>query len=240
MKSIKTIVLPTSHKFYSSMVYFTTETNRFLRQLSENNSSSWFKSNKERFEKNVKLPFEIFVNDLIVELGNVKDLHSISPKDCIFRINRDVRFSKDKSPYKTFVSALISPYGRKNKAYPGLYIQISADEIRMYSGSHDLTPVQLKAIRQKIYDEQKNFSELVKDPSFVSIFQEIKGEKNVKLSHPFSTITNTIPQIANQEFYYFTVIPIEAMLKPDFINIVLEKYKTCRELNQFLIEGLGE
>ncbi len=163
-----------------------------------------------------------------------------SPKECIFRLNRDVRFSEDKSPYKTFVSALISSFGRQNRAYPGLYIQISAKEVRLYSGSHDLTTEQLKSVRQKIHDEPERFEKLIYDREFMKVFGEIRGERNKKIPRPFSELIDEIPQIANKEFYYFTELPVEMILQAKFKNIILERYSACRELNMFLKEGLTE
>ncbi|MFZ6013488.1 MAG: TIGR02453 family protein, partial [Bacteroidota bacterium] len=156
-----------------SMIYFTNDTIYFLQGLAENNNASWFNNNKRLFEERVKMPFQNFIEDVCQELEKFENLPMAAPKDCIFRLNRDTRFSEDKSPYKTFVSALVSPFGRQNKAYPGMYIQISGSEVRLYSGSHDLTPEQLKFVRQKIYDEPKKFERIISDKEFIRVFREI-------------------------------------------------------------------
>lgn len=221
------------------MIYFTKEFTQFMEDLSVNNNTDWFHTNKKQFERHVKNPFGSFTKDLISELGKEEDLGNIQSKDCIFRINRDIRFSKDKSPYKTFVSFLISPYGRKNKTFPGLYLQISATEIRLYSGSHNLTNPQLKSIRQKIYDEQERFKDILSNNKFKETFGEIRGDKNINIPAPFSDIKGLIPEITNKAFYYFTMIPVKTMFQSDFMDIVLQKYKACNELNQFLKEALG-
>ncbi|MBI2273553.1 MAG: DUF2461 domain-containing protein [Bacteroidetes bacterium] len=220
------------------MVYFTKETTDFLKKLSENNNTIWFNTNKQLFEECVKTPFHNFVEDIIHELDKSENSLMASAKYCIFRLNRDVRFSEDKSPYKTFVSALISPFGRQNRAYPGLYIQISAEEVRLYSGSHNLTPAQLKAVRQKIYDEPKRFKKIISDKNFVKVFGELIGERNKKIPNPFSELTDQIPQIANKEFYYLTKMPSRMILQDEFKETILDKYSACGELNTFLREGL--
>lgn len=220
------------------MIYFSKDTIDFLKKLSENNNTTWFNNHKSLFDKNVKVPFQNFIEGLSQDLDKTENTPMATPKDCIFRLNRDVRFSEDKSPYKTFVSALISPFGRKNKTYPGLYIQISAKEARVYSGIHDLTPEQLKSIRQKIYDEPERFKKVISDKDFMKSFGEIKGERNKKIPHPFSDLVDQIPQIANKEFYFFREIPVEMILQPKFKNHILETYSACREVNKFLKEGL--
>lgn len=220
------------------MKYFTKDTLNFLEKFAENNNTTWFNANKQLFEESVKVPFQNLIEDICQELEKTKNCQMASPKDCIFRLNRDVRFSEDKSPYKTFVSALISPFGRQNRAYPGLYIQISAEEVRLYSGSHNLTPAQLKSVRQKIYDEPNRFKKITSDKGFVEVFGEINGERNKKIPNPFSELVDQIPQIANKEFYYFTKMPSRMILQDEFKDTILDKYSACRELNTFLREGL--
>lgn len=220
------------------MIYFTKDTLDFLEKIAENNNTTWFNTNKQLFEESVKAPFQNFVEDISQKLEKSENCQMASTKDCIFRLNRDVRFSEDKSPYKTFVSALISPFGRQNRAYPGLYMQISAEEVRLYSGSHDLTPAQLKAVRQKIYDEPKRFKGIISDKEFVKVFGELRGERNKKIPNPFSELVDQIPQIANKEFYYFTKMPSKMILQDGFKNTILDKYFACRDLNTFLREGL--
>lgn len=161
------------------MIYFTKDTLDFLKKLAENNNTTWFNNNKQLFEECVKAPFQNFVEDSSQELEKSENCQMASTKDCIFRLSRDVLFSEDKSPYKTFVSALISRFGRQNRAYPGLYIQISAEEVILYSGSHNLTPAQLKTVRQKIYDEPKRFKEIISDKEFVKVFGEITYTRTV-------------------------------------------------------------
>ncbi|MDX1315878.1 MAG: DUF2461 domain-containing protein, partial [Eudoraea sp.] len=93
----------------------TKDTMGFLKALKKNNNREWFNENKSRYTKSVKEPFEQFIAEMIDAVSPFFDTLAITPKDAIFRIYRDVRFSKDKSPYKTHVSAIVSPAGRKDK-----------------------------------------------------------------------------------------------------------------------------
>ena len=101
------------------MIYFTKDFIGFFSDLENNNNRDWFHENKKRYETSVKGPFESLVSALISELSKVYPEMTITPKDAIFRINRDIRFSKDKSPYKTHMAALISPGGKKDKTTSG-------------------------------------------------------------------------------------------------------------------------
>ncbi len=98
----------------------------FLKDLAENNNLEWFHSNKKRYEKEGKTPFIDFVSELRERLLTIEPrLAEVPVKKMIFRINRDICFSRDKSPYKDHFAALISPEGTKNKVIPAHYLHIS-------------------------------------------------------------------------------------------------------------------
>ena len=95
---------------------------KFLDELSENNSRDWFNMNRPAYEESRAI-FEGFIDYLIDEFRTTDNLQALSARECIFRINRDIRFSKDKSPYNTNFSAVIAPGGKKS-LYQGYYIAI--------------------------------------------------------------------------------------------------------------------
>ena len=118
------------------MVYFTREYQTFLQQLRKNNNKTWFDSNRKRYEEHVKQPFAAFV-EVMIDLIRADDAEvEITAKDAIFRINRDIRFSKEKSPYKTHMAANVSKEGRKSKEWPGFYFQFSADRVTVGGGTY--------------------------------------------------------------------------------------------------------
>jgi len=82
------------------MKYFNQNTLQFLKDLPINNNKEWFNANKEIYKKEVETPFKTFIFDLIIELQSSIPNLSVESKDCVFRIYKDVRFSKDKTPYK--------------------------------------------------------------------------------------------------------------------------------------------
>lgn len=83
------------------MTMFTPQYISFFKELSQNNNTDWFNAHKKDYEKEVKKPFESFIARLILEMNTLTPEITISPSEAIFRINKDIRFSADKSPYKT-------------------------------------------------------------------------------------------------------------------------------------------
>ena len=101
----------------------------FFAELAQNNERDWFLAQKKRYESVAKEPFLHLLEQIVASLADSEpDLSLIPVKQMLFRINRDVRFSKDKRPYKEHLSASIGRFGTKDKLYPGHYLQLSAGE----------------------------------------------------------------------------------------------------------------
>ena len=114
------------------MTYFSIDFLDFFKELAGNNHKDWFDLNRKRYEANIKKTFEVFITDLITQINKHDEKIEITYKEAIFRINRDVRFSKNKEPYKLNRSAIISPKGKKDKAFPGLYLEMGPEHYRIY------------------------------------------------------------------------------------------------------------
>lgn len=220
------------------MAYFTKETLNLLKKLKKNNNREWFNENKLQYTENVKEPFEVFIGDLIEAMNPYFESLPITAKDAIFRIYRDVRFSKDKTPYKTKVSAIISPGGRKDKIIPGIYLEISPEDMRVYSGLYQLDSKQLFNVRSHITHNLDEFKSLISSSNFVNTFTEIKGEKNKRILKEFEDDAIEQPLLYNKQFYFFTSWPAETIYDKNLIQKVIETYTIAQPVSEFLYEGL--
>ncbi len=148
----------------------------FLTDLKENNNREWFQENKESY-LSAKIIFEQFIDRLIPRVKEFDNsIDHISAKDCIYRIYRDVRFSKNKAPYKLHFDAFIAQGGKKSiKA--GYYIHISPGTSMLGGGVYRPQPDVLKAIRNEIYYNSEEFKNIITDKNFHNYFKEIYGEK---------------------------------------------------------------
>lgn len=220
------------------MGYFTKEFLEFFRALEKNNSTEWFRENKSWYETAVKEPFYRLVEELIQRIHYDDPKVTIAPKDAIFRINRDIRFSKDKSPYKTHVSALISREGRKSKEAPGFYLQLSSHEIMVAGGAYVVEKENLHKIRTKIARSSKEFDKILKQPDFKKKFGTLQGETNKILPKEFQTIARQQPLIANKQFFYMTELPAKIITGNLLPDVLMEYYKAGRAINNFLREAM--
>lgn len=221
------------------MKYFTQDFIDFFSELERNNNREWFSINKERYELFVKIPFFDFIQDLSLNINQYDEEILISPNEAIFRIYRDVRFSKDKSPYKTHASAVISKGGRKDLSSPGLYIELNHKGIEIYGGLYQLNKEQILRIRNYIAKNLDDFNNLLKDKDFKKYFGKIIGEKSKRLSPEFSKIEKVQPLIANKSFYYHSSLSSKKILSNNITEEVMKFYLAGRPLNDFLRDGLN-
>lgn len=148
----------------------------FLQELAENNNKSWFDAQRARYQA-LRQAFTDLVGEVIAGVGAVDaSVRHLAPTDCIFRINRDVRFSRDKSPYKTQFSAAICPQGR-GASMPAYYFHIDAlGELLIGGGIYAPSPDQLTNARRFILAHPERLDQLLADPVFRAAHTTIDGE----------------------------------------------------------------
>jgi uncharacterized protein (TIGR02453 family) len=148
----------------------------FLRELAENNTKLWFDAHREQYQA-LRQEFTHLVGEVIAGVGAVDTaVAELAPAECIFRINRDVRFSRDKSPYKTQFSAAICPQGR-GVGMPAYYFHIdAAGELLTGGGIYAPSPEQLANARRFILAHPERLDQLLADPTFRATYKTIEGE----------------------------------------------------------------
>ena len=223
------------------MAFFTEEYLQFFKELAPNNHKDWFHENKKRYEKHVKIPFEKFVGHMITRLSDFDDdLKTLQPKSCIFRINRDIRFSKDKAPYKLQMSAIIAKGGRKEMVNPGIYMELTPEKLGIYSGVYMPEKDQLLQIRNHIAANQKQFQKLISQAQYLKYFPNgIQGEKNKVLPAELKEAAAQEPLIFNKQFYWHTKLAPETILADNLDEIVIEHYLASKNLSLFFKEALS-
>ncbi|MDD2438115.1 MAG: DUF2461 domain-containing protein [Massilibacteroides sp.] len=148
---------------------------QFLSELKENNYREWFQENKERYET-LKAGFLEELQQLINRIALFDpEITGLEAKNCLFRIYRDIRFSPDKTPYKTHFAAYIAQGGRSSER-AGYYIHLEPGNCLLSGGIWMPPTPLLKKLRQEIYSQIDEFMEILKEPSFKKTFPELEGE----------------------------------------------------------------
>ncbi len=211
---------------------------QFLYDLSQNNNRDWFEKNKKRYEATVKKPFEATVAAIIERVQRLEPAFGpIVPKDCIFRIYRDTRFSKDKTPYKTNVAASFNPKGIRTTAdamsFPGYYMHLEFGSLWIGGGAYFLDKDPLRKVRTAIMQDPDAFRALLAEKDFVKKYGTIKGDANKVLPPEFKEAAKSEPLLANKQFYFMAELDPENALQPDFPDFVAEYFKAGKPLNDY-------
>lgn len=208
----------------------------FFIELSMNNQKTWFDLNRKRYEEKVKAPFLEFVTTLIERMSLIdSDFNGIVPKECVFRINKDIRFSKDKTPYKSFCSASIHVGGRKSMYPGGMYIEIGAESCGIYSGVYMPEKEDLLRYRENIAGNISSFQEAITEANFLKYFGSVRGEKNKKIDPKFKEVISQEPLILNKQFYVMHSFEAEKTFEFDFIDYVIEVWLSAQSFNKVLL-----
>lgn len=219
------------------MRMLTSDSLQFLYDLSQNNNRDWFEKNKARCEKTLKKPFEQTVSAIIDGLKTFEpELAQLEAKKCIFRLHRDVRFSNDKSPYKTHVSAFFAPRQGKTSddiAYPGYYLQLSYGHLQIGGGAYNLDKPALHRMRSAIALDPATFHELVEAPGFVAKYGGIQGEKNKILPPEFKELVKIEPYLAFKQFYFMADLDPELAIGENFPKLALDYFGEAKPLNDY-------
>lgn len=222
------------------MGYFTQDYLDFFKELAANNNKEWFDKNRKRYENEVREPFKKFVSELITAMAQQDPNLDLEAKDAIFRINRDIRFSKDKTPYKLNNSAIISPEGRKDKSCPGIYIEFGPEKLAFYGGVYMPDSRQVEKIRTYFKNNPEAAGSVLNDPSFKKTFGGIHGEKSKRIAREFREAAAEQPLIWNKQWYYYCHLPPEQILQDNLMSVVLDLSEKASGMKNFLTSALYE
>ncbi|MCI5054490.1 MAG: DUF2461 domain-containing protein [Flavobacteriales bacterium] len=216
------------------MAYFTKEYEKFFKELKKNNNKDWFQENKKRYEEHVRKPMLSLVEDLIQEMQKHDPDIDPKPSKCLSRINRDIRFSKDKTPYNTHMWAHVSK-GTKEDPIPGIAFRFSEDEGGIMTGFYQPSKDRLEHIRWKISQNLETFQKLKSDKKFVSLYGSIKGESLKRIPKGLQDIYEKEPLIANKQFYYVKNLGMELAYADDIVENLVEHWLVAKPLNDFFL-----
>ncbi len=212
---------------------------QFFSDLAQNNEREWFQANKKRYEQHVKKPFTQLIDTLIPQIQELDKDIIVQAKDTLFRINRDVRFSKDKTPYNVIMKAGLAAGGRKSEL-PGFYLGIDANEIHVGGGMFGVSTERLQKIRAYLVANQEEFLEIISAEPFVSHFANLLGERLKRAPKGFDVDINAFPFVLNKQFYAMARLNLaEYIDKPDLDKILFNYFKQINPLNDYLKSALN-
>ncbi|MEW6736056.1 MAG: TIGR02453 family protein [Acidobacteriota bacterium] len=221
----------------SGKAYFSNELFRFLTDLRKNNNRDWFSANKARYEAAVREPFLQFIADFSYRLDKISPYFVADPRPnggSLFRIYRDVRFSSDKSPYKTHASAYF-PHREANKDVqsPGFYLHLEPGASFAGGGLWHPDAVSLRNIRTAIVEQPKSWQQVHKSKLKVEGERLSRPPKGFTADHPF------IEDIKLKDFVNTVKFTNAQVCGKDFMSEFLAACKMMTPLIKFLTTTLN-
>jgi uncharacterized protein (TIGR02453 family) len=209
----------------------------FLNQIKSNNNRDWFINNRPGYLKS-RENFEVFVQKLIDQIIEFEPImKGLEVKSCVYRFNRDIRFSNDKSLYKTHFGAFIVRGGKKNgDKFAGYYFHIEPGASIIAGGAY-MPPAQwLSAIREKIDSEPDRFLKILNNKEFKKFFGQLSGEKLKKAPKGYPSDHPHVDFLKFKSYLVVNEVSDDLALSENFFEYVLQAMKAMKPLNDFLNE----
>lgn len=215
------------------MEHIHTDTLAFLDDLRHNNNREWFNENRNRYEQ-ARDDFSLFVEYLIAKLSSFdQSLATLEAKDCVFRIFRDVRFSHDKSPYKTNMGAYIAKGGRKG-IYAGYYFHVEPNASFLSGGIYHAPNSILKKVREDIDFYADDFIAIVDDPQFVKVFPTLGDDSLKRVPTGFSPQSKVAEYLKLKSITPLHTLSNQQLLSSDILDYAESMYKLMQPLIAFI------
>jgi uncharacterized protein (TIGR02453 family) len=214
------------------------DTITFLSTLSENNNKPWFDANRDWYQQ-ARQNIEEVTTAIIAGIGKFDSgIKGIAAKSCMFRINRDIRFSANKLPYKNNMGAYISAGGKKS-AGPGYYMHVEPGNCFLAGGVYQPEPAQLNAIRQEIDYNADEFLKIINDKKFKPLFGQLDQDDKLKTAP--KGYAKDHPQLELLQLKsYIALHPLKARIvtQKDFVGYTVDVFKAMYPFHRFLKRSL--
>jgi len=213
---------------------------KFYKELLKNNNRDWFNANKDRYLDDVVDPALEFIAAIEPKLKKVSPYFLAIPKrsrGSLMRIYRDVRFSKNKQPYKTNLGIQFRHEMGKDVHAPGFYFHYSPGEMFVGSGIWHPDREPLKKIRTAIADNEARWKRIKSAKKFKEVF-ELSGESLKRAPRDFDPDHKLIEDLKRKDFIAVTQIDLATLKSPEIVDVTIERFKRSMPLVRFLCDSL--
>ncbi len=215
---------------------------KFLKDLKKNNNKPWFDAHRKEYES-AKTDFVNFVQSVIDVFGK-KDpgISHLKAKDCIFRINRDIRFSKDKSPYKTNMGAYFNKGGKKS-LFGGYYFHCEPGQSFVGGGLWMPMPAELNKVRQEIDYNFAEFKKILNSKKFKSVYSDLSRNAEYTLSRlpkGYDADNPAAEYLKLKSFVALTPLKDSDLTSKQLIKNVVTSFESLRPVVEFVNRSIGD
>jgi uncharacterized protein (TIGR02453 family) len=207
--------------------HFSNEAIKFLRGLKRNNDRVWFEARRGVFEKELKEPMLKLIGEVNEAMAEFAPMHVRPPQKVMMRIYRDIRFAKDKRPYKTHVSAWWVRDGLQKTSGAGFYFSVTPEEVVIAAGVYMPEREQLLAIRRYLAEHHVEFRAVMKGKKLRSLMKENDGVPLTRAPKGFPEEHLAIDLLKNKQWGVSARLPGERATKATLVKDVVERFKAA-------------
>jgi uncharacterized protein (TIGR02453 family) len=206
----------------------------FLAGLAENNRREWFEEHRAEYQ-DLREQFTAFVGEIIERTADFDErIRWKDPRDCLFRIYRDVRFSNDKSPYKTTFSAYISEQNRRG-APPGYYLEVDEKGVMLAAAGIWLPPADVLArLRASLAEHPERFEKVLRARGFRKTFGELQGDRLTRPPRGYTVDTPLIEHIKRKSYIVWRETDAREITHDDALAYVVDSFRTAKPLVEWV------
>jgi uncharacterized protein (TIGR02453 family) len=211
---------------------------KFLRGLAKHNDREWFDPRKPIYEQELKAPMLALIDEVNHALAEFAPEHVRPPQKCMMRIYRDIRFSKDKKPYKTQIAAWWARQGLEKTSGAGFYFHVSATEVTIAAGCYMPEKEQLLAIRRMLLERHEEYRALLASRKLKTMMEPIdplqmtRGPKGFPAEHP------ALDLVMQRQWGVSSTLPAETAVSAGLVKAVVERFRLAAPLVALLNEPL--
>jgi len=212
----------------------------FLRALVKNNRREWFQPRKPVYEEHVRAPMLDLVTRVTSAMLSFAPAYAGDPEKAIFRIYRDTRFSKDKTPYKTHIAAVFRRRGLDMHAGGGLYFAVSAKEVEVAGGIYMPSPATLRTVRAHLADRHDEFRALIRDRGLRRLLGEMQGEQLSRLPKGYLPDHPAGDLLRYKQFLFWTLLDPAVATTPELEAEIVKRFRAMTPFLEFLNAPLAK
>jgi uncharacterized protein (TIGR02453 family) len=217
---------------------FPEEGMKFLRSLGRNNQREWFQPRKHIYDEQVKAPMQELVLAVTREMMRFAPDYVAEPGKAIYRIYRDTRFSKDKTPYKTHIAAIFPRRGMEKHAGAGFYFSVSPKEIEVAAGVYMPGPDQLLAIRNHLSAHHKEFLKLVRSKSLQTLMGKLYGAQLSRVPKGFSSDHPAADLLRHKQWLFYVMLDPKLATTAKLQDVLVKRLRAITPFVDFLNKPL--
>ena len=218
---------------------FPREMLQFFRGLSRNNNRDWFQPRKPVFEEQVKQPMLALAAALNADLRKFAPEYVTDPDKAVYRIYRDTRFSKDKTPYKDHLAASFYRHAGARETGGGYYVAVSHKETAIGGGIYAPEPPALLAIRNHLAENYRELQRILKNKTLRELMGELHGDQLSRVPKGFASDHPAAGFLRYKRFILYVELPPELATTPQFYGEVVKRFRAMQPFLQFLTAPLA-